>query len=347
MDLPRWVQTAAAQKIAFAQVREDPLIDLEVLKLLKVPQASCMMIASGGCNAAFLAASGRLSHLHLVDFNPDQMARCGLKLFKVEMNETPASRLRQMGHYPIDEMRQTPMLNFQHGWNRPDHRGRYELLFMALRNKLSKCMDDLTSVLMMDDPAARSSRVAPHTPLGRILDDAFDEIMSLENLVCLFGEKATQNSRQPFSRHFAERTRHAIANMPTRNNPYLWQMLLGRFPTGTVYPWFTAIRQKNWPKISETVGTIDSALALQQDAFDFIHLSNVLDWLSPDEAKNTLQLAFRALRRNGLVIIRQLNSMLEVPAMGDQFEWLTEQANHLHAQDRSFFYRSLHLGRKG
>jgi hypothetical protein len=28
------------------------------------------------------------------------------------------------------------------------------------------------------------------------------------------------------------------------------------------------------------------------------------------------------------------------------FDWLTPQAIELHARDRSFFYRALHLGRK-
>jgi len=46
------------------------------------------------------------------------------------------------------------------------------------------------------------------------------------------------------------------------------------------------------------------------------------------------------------VLIRQLNSTLDIPALGAQFAWEESEAAALHAADRSFFYRGLHLGRK-
>ncbi len=80
--------------------------------------------------------------------------------------------------------------------------------------------------------------------------------------------------------------------------------------------------------------------------YDFIHLSNILDWLSPEEARTTLDLAHTALRPGGWTLIRQLNSTLDIPRLGSGFDWHTEEAESLHACDRSFFYRALHLGRK-
>ena len=53
--LPSWVADAAALPIAFAQVREDPLIDFCVVERLGAA-ARLIMIASGGCTLAFLAA---------------------------------------------------------------------------------------------------------------------------------------------------------------------------------------------------------------------------------------------------------------------------------------------------
>jgi S-adenosylmethionine-diacylglycerol 3-amino-3-carboxypropyl transferase len=81
-------------------------------------------------------------------------------------------------------------------------------------------------------------------------------------------------------------------------------------------------------------------------SFDFIHLSNVLDWLSPEQARSTLDLAWKALRPGGRVLIRQLNSSLDIPALVSRFTWLADEAAELHAGDRSFFYRKLHLGAK-
>ena len=88
-------------------------------------------------------------------------------------------------------------------------------------------------------------------------------------------------------------------------------------------------------------------LQAQPAAFDFVHLSNILDWLSPDEARATLDLAWRALRPGGWTLIRQLNSNLDIQALGERFQWQRTPAEALHNRDRSFFYRGLHLGRKG
>jgi len=88
------------------------------------------------------------------------------------------------------------------------------------------------------------------------------------------------------------------------------------------------------------------ALTAAPAAFDFVHLSNILDWLVPEKARTTLELAWQALRPGGWTLIRQLNSTLDIPGLGRRFDWLTPEAKGLHARDRSFFYRALHLGRK-
>ena len=59
-----------------------------------------------------------------------------------------------------------------------------------------------------------------------------------------------------------------------------------------------------------------------------------------------LELAWGALRPGGWTLIRQLNSVLDIPGLGRRFNWHTAEANDLHARDRSFFYRALHLGSK-
>jgi S-adenosylmethionine-diacylglycerol 3-amino-3-carboxypropyl transferase len=91
---------------------------------------------------------------------------------------------------------------------------------------------------------------------------------------------------------------------------------------------------------------VDSALANTAGGVSFIHLSNVLDWLSPEQAAATLELAREALVPGGYVLIRQLNSTLDIPALGPQLQWLAELGRELHARDRSFFYRFIHVGRR-
>jgi S-adenosylmethionine-diacylglycerol 3-amino-3-carboxypropyl transferase len=85
-------------------------------------------------------------------------------------------------------------------------------------------------------------------------------------------------------------------------------------------------------------------LAGEKESYDLVHLSNILDWLSPAEASRTLELAWQALRPAGVVFIRQLNSTLDIPTLGPMFRWDTQRGEELLRRDRSFFYRHLHLG---
>ncbi len=91
---------------------------------------------------------------------------------------------------------------------------------------------------------------------------------------------------------------------------------------------------------------VDALRTLPEAGTDFVHLSNIIDWLSPEAAGETLALAWRALRPGGVVVVRQLNSSLDIPPLGPRFAWLGGLAALWHRRDRSFFYRALHVGHR-
>jgi S-adenosylmethionine-diacylglycerol 3-amino-3-carboxypropyl transferase len=356
----RWVQETARRPVAFAQVREDAMLDRWVIEQLD-ERAEVLMVASGGCTATALAVLPRIIRLHLVDPNPAQIALSRLKLRLLATTGT-AERLAILGHASLPEAERRLRLTRELkaldlpvsalgpidflAKVGPDQAGRYEGLFSRLRETLNEKADELTALLGLRDPAEQSRRADPSTSLGRALDVALDSVMGLPNLIGLFGEAATRNRCEPFSRHFARRTRHVLATQPAADNPYLWQMLLGHFPRDVVYPWLKADPPARLPEILWTVSGMAEVLSGRSRAFDFVHLSNILDWLAPEDARSTLELVWSALRPGGLTFIRQLNSNLDIPALGDRFEWEDVSADALHDRDRSFFYRGLHLGRK-
>jgi S-adenosylmethionine-diacylglycerol 3-amino-3-carboxypropyl transferase len=100
------------------------------------------------------------------------------------------------------------------------------------------------------------------------------------------------------------------------------------------------------PEVTWNTTMMAEALRDRSGEYDFVHLSNILDWLSSDEARSTLDLAHAALRPGGWTLVRQLNSTLDIRSLGAGFAWHDEEAARLHASDRSYFYRDLHLGRK-
>lgn len=355
-----WTFEVARLPIAFSQVREDCFLDQRVVEQLG-KGVKVLMVASGGCTACWLATLPGISRLHLIDPNPAQIALARLKLRLLEHCE-PADRLSILGHAAMPEEQRRSALARELaaldlppaalgpvdllGKMGPDTAGRYEELFSRLREALGEVASDVANLLRLRDPIEQSRRAHPSTQFGKALDAAFDSVMALPNLIGLFGEGATRNRCEPFSRHFAGRTRHVLATLPAADNPYLWQLLHGTFPPGVTYPWLSTPRPVRLPEVQWTVGAMADALRGRSEEFDVIHLSNILDWLSPEEARSTLESAWSALRRGGLTFIRQLNSSLDVPASGAQFEWQEGAAGQLHLRDKSFFYRKLHLGLK-
>jgi S-adenosylmethionine-diacylglycerol 3-amino-3-carboxypropyl transferase len=357
---PSWLTHAAAQPVAFAQVREDPLLDRWVVEQIG-PGAGVLLVASGGCTAALLAGATPAGSLCLVDPNPAQLALARLKL-RLLQSASPEERLGRLGHAPLPPAERVYLLKPEFAalelsldsigspeiWGAlgPDHAGRYEMLFAELRNRLHERTADVEYLLHLRDPEEQAARVDPRTPLGKALDAAFDEVMALDNLIALFGEGATRNRAEPFSRHFARRTRHALATLPAADNPYLHQVLRGCYPDGATAPWLSLPSPTPMPAVTWRQGFMIDALEPHASAFDYVHLSNILDWLSPAEAARTLDLAWKALRPGGWVLVRQLNSTLDVRGAGPRFAWDIDGANALHSRDRSYFYRALHLGRK-
>ncbi len=358
-DDDRWVEPTASLPLAFAQVREDATIDLGLLQRLNRP-ARVAMVASGGETAALLSTMP-LQRLHLVDMNPAQLAITRLKL-RLLADCDPAQRQRLLGHAPMpasersaELLRHLQTLNLPPdalgpidwvGRFGPDHCGRYEWLFARFRQLLADREGEIRQLMLLRQPHRQSQLVAGGTDLGDRIESAWEQTMELSRLVKIFGPDATANRIQPFAQHFIDQTRWVLGKMPAADNPFLHQIFLGEF-IGPLWPWLTEPSPASLPETVCTLSRMNDLLAGEDDqSYDLIHLSNILDWISPSEALAVLRSAFRCLSPGGLVVIRQLNSQLDITAFPAGFRWDRELAHHLHESDRSFFYRSLNIGWK-
>jgi S-adenosylmethionine-diacylglycerol 3-amino-3-carboxypropyl transferase len=75
-----------------------------------------------------------------------------------------------------------------------------------------------------------------------------------------------------------------------------------------------------------------------------VHISNILDWLSPALAAQTLEAAARVLKPGGKLIARQLNSSLDFEALTDVIAWDADWGRRMEPRDRSFFYPRIFVG---
>lgn len=356
---PRWVAEAAALPLAFAQVREDAEVDRWVVRAVQRP-CRVVMTASGGCTAAALASEPNVSRLDLVDLSPAQTALSRLKL-RLLRERSPAERLALLGHAPMDPRRRLAALECELGVlglspealgpaealaaRGPDHLGRYERLFAALRADLAGHAEAIEALMTLSDTAEQERRTAPGTDLGRALDGALARTLAQPNLEALFPAAAAAARAVGYAAHFAARIRWSLANLPAADNPYLSQVLLGRF-RGPVVPWLAAPRPGRHPEAVNHTGDLGDYLDGLSAEADVVHLSNALDWLTPERAAVVLASARRALRPGGWVVLRQLNSTHDIPALGEGLRWLDAPSRSLHASDRSFLYQRLWVGSK-
>ena len=348
-----WATAAAKWPLAFAQVREDPRLDMELARKL-APGATVVMIASGGDTAACL---GRLPlTIHGVDMNPAQLALSRVK-WRLASEHSSDDAAAILGHLPMSPFAREDSLGAifealdleadvfgpadRVAELGPDHCGRYELTFAELRSHLAPWKEAIDEVLASPVPL----REFAGSPLAAALDEAFAETMSLTNLVKLFGQEATRNPRQPFAEHFATRTKEVIARMAPRSNPFLHQILGGNFHPAFRYDWLQAPHplpaQAHWHH-GKMIEVLDS---LPEGSADMVHLSNILDWLSPEEARDTLLAARRVLKPGASLIIRQLNSTLDIPSLEVGILWDAALGRAMERRDRSYFYPQIHIGR--
>lgn len=325
-----WAVAAARLPLAFSQVREDPRLDLELARHLPAG-AEVVMIASGGETLVPMAGlcQGRI---HAVDMNAAQIALARAKLHLAK--RAPAGEIcRILGHEPMPVAgRREALLHLlaalglaetvfgplefvsEHG---PDHAGRYERCFAELRAEMAR---------------------------GTGRDDALRRVMSQANLEILFGREAAQNPRRPFHEHFAWRSRVAFARNDAGVNPFLRQMYEGRFASGHRYDWLendcTPQAEVIWHhgRMTDVLDSLAAASA------GFVHLSNILDWLTPPQAAATLTAAARALQPGGRLLVRQLNSSLAFDSLTDAFVWDHALGQRMVEEDRSFFYPHIFAG---
>ena len=356
-----WLEYASIFPVAFAQVREDAKVDHRIASNLPMGSQG-VMIASGGCTAALLAAMDKFECLTLVDMNQSQLELTRAKLSFLS-DYAPSDRLRFLGHLDhatrsenlgnvlAEELRRIQIREDTFGPIKDvsrlglDFAGRYEVLFARLQHVLSESQTT-ESLLCLKNPTEQVNFLNTHPEYTPSLENAFSQVMTLPNLVHLFGKEATQNSVLPFSRHFLKRTLQVIGTLPAASNPYLAQLLSGKFTRDVKYPWLDLPRQEIQTQIKYERSAMATVLNVSREQFDFIHLSNILDWLSRDDATALLEVASKRLRKGGWLIIRQLNSDLPIRDLCPSLVWQRETADKLHATDRSFFYQKLHVARK-
>lgn len=313
--------------IQFAMVREDPEIDILILKTC-TPIRHALLIASGGCTALSLQKAFPELQITLLDPNAAQLELIQSKVEALQNTPDPSS-LFNIG---VDNP------------NGLNGRGNFESLFRTFRNFIHEFILNRDELLAMFTEESRFTSLRDEMVSSKYWSAAFDTHFNDGLLTAMFGPQATQHAfRGSYPGYFKSAFERALRAPGAQTNYFLHSIFLGHYLKDlplylsqpvSVDPHFTYVR-----------GTLDQITDLEK--FDFIGLSNIFDWMPEKEVENTVQRLSQEMEEGAVVVYRQLNQNKNFQKLFDaSFIFNTSLADELIKIERSFFYSKISIGKK-
>lgn len=318
-------------KLQFAVVREDPRIEIEIIKSLS-PHDKILLVGSGGCTALTLQSLMPTLEIHLLEPNPQQIELIHKKL---EVLKTASFDQQKM------------MLNV----NTPNvHQlnagGNFESLFRGLRDFICEFVLERDKwVRFFNEPDYKIDFA------GRVFSNkywpvAFRMFFSDELLLAMFGPDAIQHAPpHSYPTYFQQVLEKGLVRADAKDNYFLHHIFLGYYLE----------RKECLPLyIGKTIAPhtrFHFIPALVQDCTDFggyglVQLSNIFDWMSEEAIAKIAQKINQQLKVGSYLLFRQLNNTKDLRSYFPSLEFDEELSSSLLAQDRSLFYCQLRIGRK-
>lgn len=365
--MPAIPELSRMPEIAFSQVREDPLTELQVIYRLATQQnhpLRVLLVASGGCTALSVLTHTAIAHVDAVDLNPAQIHLVELKrqaMLHLPMNEQVCLLGIERLNDPVPRcdpgdrlslyQKLRPRLPKSTGifWDdRPDQIrvgvnrvGRFESLFRELSSHFAA---------IGLDPMANPETALTSADWRSI----FERVFERQKLAQIFGEAAVNYSMdRTFGEHFADMFAQALRQFVPHENYFITQVWRDRYPTraDNIPLYLQASTQPNIRTrcdrlqlhIGAFIPTLEKLAAIEP--FDLIQFSNISDWMPLSELNAMLAIAVSSLKPGGALIGRRLNGDHHLASVMQNHL----QVNHAWSQelqqcDRSFFYREIVVG---
>jgi S-adenosylmethionine:diacylglycerol 3-amino-3-carboxypropyl transferase len=324
-------------RLFFAQVREDPRLEIEALAPLE--DAKIVVVSSGGCTALSLLAAGA-GHVTAVDLNAAQNHLVELKVAALRwltMPEimsffgvargTPERRLRT--YWTIRPLLSERAVEFWDAHQALVGRGalacgvseqfisavvKVVKLFIHSRRKIERLLslDSLEAQREFFDREWNTRRWRLLFPtllnrwtFNRTYDPAF--FREVEN--------------PSFAAHFRRLLEHALCDVPVRNNYFLHQMLLGTYPNRVpdgVPPYLERTRREILRTRLDRLELVDGGygeyLASQEDSsVDALALSNICEWLDQAGIDQLFEQVVRVSKPGARLCFRNFVGHTDIP----------------------------------
>lgn len=339
--------------IAFSQVREDPLVEHQVIERVfrcTKKALDILLIGSGGCTALGLLNLPQVKTVSCIDANPAQLKLIRLRetaikhlskedtLWCLGINGNSKEHLAAFDklrpHLNAQDLEywqiNLPLIAF--GVNRV---GKFEELFREL---VSVCKNNM-EFLAIDDP----EKAVNHKKWQRCFDIVFER----EKLAKLFGRAAVDYSMsKSFADHFSHVFAKALLRYPKGSNYFVDQIWLESYsPQENGFPPYLMQKPQNNTSLQLHLGTFASQLSNTENKWDIIQTSNISDWMPVVEMKKMFASVKNHLNEDGALIARRLNGDHLLSDVVESVFYTDKNFNRfLWETDRSYFYSEVVIG---
>lgn len=353
------------ERLVFAQCWEDPRMDAESLCLK--PGKTALVVTSGGCTVLSLALL-RPDRIFAVDLNSAQSSLLHLKIAGVK-RLTHAEYLEFLGVRPSSRRgrlyarcRAALPPEAAAYWDAHQcfiesgvlRSGRYER-YLELFRRLLLCIEGRRKIHQLFNTRSPEYRrwfyeKQWNTRLWRLCFRFFFSrpvlgAMGLDRSFFTYVDGIGH-----FGEHFLRLTRHALVDLPPRENYFAAQICLGGYlDEKTMPPYLLA---ENFETLQSAVDGIDvrtmelgSFLECLPDcSIDAFAYSNIFEWMPPDVFEECLRRTHRVARPDARLCYRNLLVRRRTPsALSALFRSETGLAERLLARDRSWVYSNFEV----
>ena len=348
-----------SDRLYFAQVREDPLLEMEALR--PTADDTTVVVGSGGCTAlSLLAGGGRViavdnntTQNHLIELKVAAVALLPLRDAVAFLGGASESGELRMSTYAVLRGSLTPVARAY--WDAHPDDVRSGVITAGVTERFIRSI--VRVLVACVHPRARVDRLLASTTLveqrvfyARVWNTwcwrtFFRLLLGRRSFDRVYDPIALRHARNAsFAEHFCRLAEHALTQLPVANNYFLHQMLTGRYPSavaGGVPPYLSergaAALAAGLSSLSLVDGTFTEYLRSCPDhSVTGFALSNICEWLSLQEIDELFAEVARVARPGARLCFRNFVGWTTVPPRWR--EMITEDAEYgerLIACDRS------------
>lgn len=297
---------------------------MEEAVLRRANAKRALLIASGGCTALSLASRLPDLEITLVDPNGAQLDHVRAKIAALAE--------------PIDLRR------FNVGDRDPlglNACGNFESLFRTLR--------ELIWDLVLPEEEWHAFFAQPEVrTLAQIFENrywpvAFELALADAFLHAMFGPAATQHAIPgSYPSYFRKLFERGLCASGASDNYFLHHVFCGCYLPHALPIYLSS--PPHAPSFEMIHGTLADVRDLER--FDLVSLSNITDWMAPNDIAALARTLRDGLRKSARVLFRQLNNDTDLPALFPDLHFDRALGKRLLASDRSLFYSSIALAKR-